>query len=414
MKKIIELIKQNKFYSLMMILSTAITVTYVMATFLVSTLGVGDISPENNRSRSTWLYNYTTKNGEIFSMGGLREWVCNELYDSLECVDKYFLYSWYSTNNKEMQDYNNEIIEVNLKAANQDIFNLYGYEFLEGRAFTSEDVESRNRVAVLSELGAYRILGKNRGVLGERFTVQGVEYEVIGLTKNTSYMLKNSQINSFYEILIPGYDDPIYGEVRGYYVPYLQLKNGYSFDDLDEELNARIREFNSKYALQEDAIGLSERVDMNQTDEDVMLLSFVIGFMCLMFILIPSINGLSLSQSYLSHRLPEIAVRKAYGATNRQLVWSLVWDNVWVTSIGALLGLVLAYFVSGLLMGYIAGGAASEVYSSVAFIPSELYFDFKLYLIAILTNIVFNVCAIYLPARKAVKQPISTIIKGDN
>ena len=44
-------------------------------------------------------------------------------------------------------------------------------------------------------------------------------------------------------------------------------------------------------------------------------------------------------------RLDEIGVRKAYGATNGQIISQVLWENLLLTLMGTIIGLILAYVV---------------------------------------------------------------------
>jgi len=44
-------------------------------------------------------------------------------------------------------------------------------------------------------------------------------------------------------------------------------------------------------------------------------------------------------------RMEEIGVRKAYGATNKQIVEQVLWENMLLTLMGGLAGLLLSYLI---------------------------------------------------------------------
>ena len=44
-------------------------------------------------------------------------------------------------------------------------------------------------------------------------------------------------------------------------------------------------------------------------------------------------------------RMEEIGIRKAYGATDRQIVAQVLWENLLLTTMGAVIGLILSYAV---------------------------------------------------------------------
>ena len=47
----------------------------------------------------------------------------------------------------------------------------------------------------------------------------------------------------------------------------------------------------------------------------------------------------------MNSRLAEVGVRKAYGATNRQIITQVLYENMLFTTIGAFVGFVLTYII---------------------------------------------------------------------
>ena len=71
------------------------------------------------------------------------------------------------------------------------------------------------------------------------------------------------------------------------------------------------------------------------------LLAGIVTLM-LLFMALPALNLINLNVGRIMERSSEIGVRKAFGATSRQLVGQLVMENVLLCLIGGAIGLVLA------------------------------------------------------------------------
>jgi putative ABC transport system permease protein len=72
------------------------------------------------------------------------------------------------------------------------------------------------------------------------------------------------------------------------------------------------------------------------------LLMTGIAFFMLLFMLLPALNLVNLNIGRIMERSTEIGVRKAFGATNRQLALQLVLENVVLCLAGGAIALVLA------------------------------------------------------------------------
>ena len=89
---------------------------------------------------------------------------------------------------------------------------------------------------------------------------------------------------------------------------------------------------------------LFSRLLLSNTDEDAgagTLLTIIVVMM-LLFMALPALNLVNLNMGRILERSSEIGVRKAFGATSRQLVAQLVLENVVLCLIGGMLGLVCA------------------------------------------------------------------------
>jgi putative ABC transport system permease protein len=93
-------------------------------------------------------------------------------------------------------------------------------------------------------------------------------------------------------------------------------------------------------------IGMQERQDSGKW-----ILLSLIGVAMLLFMTLPALNLINLNTGRILERSGEIGVRKAFGASSRQLVWQFVIENVLLCLVGAALGLVFARLALAWLEG---------------------------------------------------------------
>ncbi len=420
MRRIIELIKQNRFYSLMMIVSATITITYIMAAFIVSYTSIGEFAPEVNRSRSysiTSMYarnkNKDSNDNNLYGIKGLNRDAIKNIFGDVPSIDFYSITKGESYNTQKFIDDKGKSVDLYILKADENIWKIYDYTFIEGAPFTSTDAESGTRVAVVSELGAQRLLGQKDGVVGKYIEIDGQseKYRIVGVVENPSTL----HINAFAEVIVPIEGDRRYSRTMdGDFGVNIVVREGYDKDDLLSDLGESILRYNVTYLAGSDLQLVTENLDYSLSDHGAETYTYyLIIFLFLVFIIIPSINGLSLSASYISRRKSEIAIRMAYGAQPRQIVWGFIVDNFMITSVGALLGLIASYPFSRMIVAMMTNESGKDIYDAVATLPHEIAFDYRVYLVAVLSNLVFNFFAIYSPARKAVRLSIASSIKGD-
>ncbi|MCD8079318.1 MAG: FtsX-like permease family protein [Bacteroides sp.] len=69
------------------------------------------------------------------------------------------------------------------------------------------------------------------------------------------------------------------------------------------------------------------------------------GWLLFALLLVPAVNLAGLISSRMDKRLPELGLRKAFGASRSSLLQQLLTENLLLTSIGGTLGLIIAYFL---------------------------------------------------------------------
>jgi putative ABC transport system permease protein len=79
-----------------------------------------------------------------------------------------------------------------------------------------------------------------------------------------------------------------------------------------------------------------------QQDSGAWLLLLVIGTLMLLFMALPALNLINLNTGRILERSSEIGVRKAFGASSRQLVWQFVVENILLCLAGSVLALAFA------------------------------------------------------------------------
>jgi putative ABC transport system permease protein len=110
----------------------------------------------------------------------------------------------------------------------------------------------------------------------------------------------------------------------------------------------------------------------------------------------------------MERRLPEMAVRKAFGAKRRTLLWQVVVENLLLTLIGGIVGLCIAWLC---LYGwrdwvFVIFAYGATTYNAVPILKGEMFFGPAIFAIALLVCCVLNVLAATLPAWLSLRRPI--------
>ena len=110
-------------------------------------------------------------------------------------------------------------------------------------------------------------------------------------------------------------------------------------------------------------------------------------------------------------RNSEIAIRKAYGASNLSIINHLFAESLISTLLGGILGFILSCILVWLGSIWLFGMGGTEL--SGIFIDTELLFRPDLFGGVLLVCLIFNLLSVLLPAGLAVRKNIITTLKGE-
>ena len=125
---------------------------------------------------------------------------------------------------------------------------------------------------------------------------------------------------------------------------------------------------------------------------------------------VPAISISGLMNAQMQGRLSEIAIRKAYGASNVSIIGHFFVEGLVNTLIGGALGFVLSYALVSLGRVWLLGNGISNLSAISVDISMALRLD--LFVLVLLVCLVFNLLAVLLPATLAVRRNIVVTLKG--
>ncbi|NDV67877.1 ABC transporter permease [Dysgonomonas sp. 25] len=351
-KQAIQMLKQNKFISIISILGTALAIMMIMALIVTDEVKTANAAPEINRDRTLYIA-YQVKRD---TTPGKNSWQSGQLeYDIMQ---KYLLtlqtpeYVSYmneydpeglSTVNKEGS---NNYQLVSLRTVDAAFWKIYSFDFVDGSAFSKEESDAGIHNAVISESTARNIF-KDEKAVGKTIQIGFEDYKVTGVVKDVSSVFKSAA-----------------GDV---WIPYNSLKNkanGYvvimakSKEDLPKII-AEVRDAEKKWGANHHPWFLylkgpenqevhSKSIGGNNEEEFRNGIKIENRKMVLIFILlllIPALNLSGFSLSRIKKRTAEIGIRKAFGAKKYVILIQVLYENMITSLIGGVIGLLFSYIV---------------------------------------------------------------------
>ncbi|NCT09346.1 MAG: ABC transporter permease [Flavobacteriia bacterium] len=263
-------------------------------------------------------------------------------------------------------------------------------EVEEGRFLNLRDIYQKSKVVVIGRLVEDDLFGQLSAV-GKQLKIGGIMYQVIGVFSD------------------PGGDN----DERFIYTPFTTMQRLYGNTDhldefgitynpnlsIDEAIvfgNKMLRTLKEKHDVsQEDqrAIGLFNNASGNREVTNMMIglgiLIFIIGFGTL----IAGVVGISNIMVYVvNERTKELGIRKAVGATPKDIVAMILQEAIFITTISGYFGLILGV---GILK--VVGPSLKEYFILNPSVSTPVVIG------ATVTLIIAGVIAGYLPAKRAAR-----------
>ena len=409
-----EMMKQNRLYSSMYILGTAVTIAVVMMFFIIIYIKLGPIYPEYNRNRMLYLnlirFSINDGNNSGYSKSSYL------LYDKLKAVEGCDAVTAVKTynNKKPIPGLKNSTVLF----ASHTIWKVFDFDFLYGRGYTKEDEDNNKSlpVVVVSEELAHNLYATS-DVVGKEVEIDGVKHKVVGVVKNVSGSTPNVYANCWVPIN-SSLNNEDYKRTEtmlgGYKLFFLVSKN----ENL-EAVKARISDIFFRFA-QEQRQGNEYEPYINTHLKNEMGTGFGAkdtSFILLLFItllFIPALNLSGMIASRMNSRMEEIGVRKAFGATNRSIVLQVLTENLFFTALGALLGLLLSYIVAFTSQEWIV--TLFDTVNLNAHYPTtvtiEMLLNPTVILVTMLLVLLLNIISALLPAIYSLRHSITVSLNN--
>ena len=410
------MMREEKLYSAMYICGTALAIAFTMLIAEVYYIKVADIAPEVNRSKTYYLEYLIQKNesnATIIYWDNFRDLF--QKMQTPECMTAVMNYWTSRSDYIKLSDGRHERA-VKLIVTEPGFFRFFQFRFTEGAPFTQDDFGSGRRNVVITEEIREVLFGKEGKAVGSTLTYNYQEYRICGMVETPSVLTEACVA----DIYMPAAAD---GLLRngGVGYEYQSYRVFFSVPSAKREaFMQELKEVEARY----NSMHPDQPVDMTN-----MLMSHYagvwwnLGFLfsaggnsliwyvasgILLLLIVPAINLSGMVASRMERRLPEIAIRKAFGAKRRTLLWQVVAENLMLTLIGGFVGLCLAWTA---LYGwrdwlFYTFSNNANLYGVVPILKGEMFFGPVIFLIALLVCTLLNVLAATLPAWLSLRKPI--------
>ena len=418
------MMKEERLFSAIYIAGTALAVAFTMVIVMAYNFKIAPVYPEVNRANTYYWHGLRTfnkyeENAEL-CYGGVGYKMVERL-KKMKSVEKVGVTNFTSGDWLcRTQQLGGERKKGFKKYVDDGFFQVYEFEFLEGRPFTHKEWVNSRKLAVITDKLARRIFGTKKHLVGKELRVASDTLTICGVVKAGSIVSSKSYadlytccyskddlfdywgFNSIQEVIIVSRDGK-------------QLRA--DINEMLNRLNAELKVSgeNWKFLPPEEALsphwmlGLSNNtfnVSYQSGDWVYMLL------LILMLLLVPTVNLSGIISGRMESRLAEMGVRKAFGAEKREWLFQIMAENIVLTFIGSVVGLLMAWGIvswGGIWMLDALGFSYNTAYfvDMNDFVATgEMLFAPVVFGIALFVCLFINTLAAVVPAWLSLRKPI--------
>ena len=413
-RQALHMMKEEKLFSGIYIAGTALAIAFTMVIAVVYYAKLADIEPEVNRSRTVYVLGMrmTYKDGssddwtrDYYDPTKVKEWLyplkSAEFVSAIIDPGTFVRDKFYVTSD------DGRIVSGVLKLVDANFFKVYHYKFVYGRPFTQEEVfceggdpDASKAVGIISKDIAEKVFGKGVNPVGKTVNF-GYDIRIVGVIEPTSSIMSES----FGQLFIPNNE--------GAYKAIVVLKEGCTIDDLRRELDeiAHKRTISNdkwKYDFEGSVQPHAQRM-MSEGEELSSWKEILVSLFpqVLVLLLIPALNLSGLVAARMKRRLPEMGVRKAFGAKRRELLHQVISENLVLTLCGGAVGLVITWLLLYVFRSWVFFAIGNNTYTlPEPMVEGEMLFSPLIFLIAFVVCAVVNLMSSLIPAWMSLRNPI--------
>ncbi|MFI5279023.1 MAG: ABC transporter permease [Gemmatimonadales bacterium] len=216
-----------------------------------------------------------------------------------------------------------------------------GGEMIEGRSYTNIEEEAGDKVVVLSDKTAETLYGSGNP-LGRKINIAGQRYSVIGVFRPPPNLFAATAGST---ALVPYTTYRRYvAQWNGFARLIVRPQPGVSLNTALDEVTATLRRVRGLRPGQENnfAIITQDKILENWNKATGMFFLVMIALSAI-GLLVGGIGVIAIMMISVTERTREIGVRKALGATRREILWQFLVEAATLTLIGGVVGMAMGW-----------------------------------------------------------------------
>ncbi len=227
---------------------------------------------------------------------------------------------------------------------NPSYFSIRNWDFAEGESFTADDVAGSRRVAVIGSTVADKLFPEG-DAFGQTVRLNNTSFLIVGILapKGQDFSGRDQDDSVFVpfttaEKKLFGKDNVIGSMVQSIYV---QAASKEDIEPATEEITDYIRQRHRLRETDENDFTVRNMASITQVASDTsQALSMLLGAIASISLIVGGIGIMNIMLVNVTERTREIGIRKAIGASQRQILLQFLFESMLIAAGGSLFGLL--------------------------------------------------------------------------
>jgi putative ABC transport system permease protein len=227
--------------------------------------------------------------------------------------------------------------DVTILGVNPEYVRVRNLVVPSGRFFDQEDSQAHNKVGVITEKMAIEVYGSTQAAVGKVIKLTGLPFTIIGTFKERVETFGQSEIVDN-TLLIPYSVSRYFMEIPNVKLLYFSMED----PSMVIPATAQIKRVLQSRHRSESVYSVSNLTALlSMADRIATGLTWVLLLISMVTLLVSGIGIMNIMLATVTSRIREIGVRKAVGATNREIRFQFLAEAILISLIGGLAGIII-------------------------------------------------------------------------
>lgn len=248
--------------------------------------------------------------------------------------------------------YNNQNWISNVEGTTPDFLTVRNFEMHAGSFFSNKDLDTKAKVAVLGKTIADNLFSETNPI-GQTIRINKAQFKVIGVLESKGQSSVGSDQDDLVVIPITTAQQRMMG-INYISRINIQAKSEDVVDFVQEDVTSLLRARHRIQGNAENDFTVRSLASVMQTaTETTNNITLLLGNIAGISLLVGGIGIMNIMLVSVTERTREIGIRKALGATYKNILLQFLIEATVISLIGGTIGIALGVFISGIISSYL-------------------------------------------------------------